>query len=129
MNDGVIIYSPDASVLEKIGFALHNMYRLENVPPGFTEEVLLLLFKSAELSTFTPEERKEYQKNMTSELDIKNQIAYAHIKGIEEGKEEGRQEGLAEGKADIARKMLQMKMEIATVAEATGLNKEEIAAL
>ena len=121
--------SPDASVLEKIGFALHNMYRLENVPPGFTEEVLLLLFKSAELSTFTPEERKEYQKNMTSELDIKNQIAYARIKGKEEGLAEGLAEGAALRNMEIARKMLELKSDPALISQATGLSEAEIAAL
>ena len=125
--------SPDASVLEKFGFALHNMYRLENVPAGFTEEVLLLLFKSAELSTFTPEEKQEYQRNMTSELDIKNQIAYAHITGLAEGKAEGKAEGLAEGKAEgkaeVARKMLERDFPVAMVAEVTGLSEAEIMAL
>ena len=88
-----------------------------------------LLFKSAELSTFTPEEKQEYQRNMTSELDIKNQIAYAHITGKAEGLAEGEAKGKAEGKAEVARKMLERGIERETISELTGLSPEEVAAL
>ena len=70
---------------------------------------------------------------MTSELDIKNQIAYAHITGLAEGKSEGLAEGeakgKAEGKAEVARKMLERGIERETISELTGLSPEEVAAL
>ena len=58
---------------------------------------------------------------MTSELDIKNQIAYAHIKGIEEG--------AAQEKTEIARKLLKLGSNPAFISQATGFSEAEIAAL
>ena len=62
---------------------------------------------------------------MTSELDIKNQIAYARITGLAEGEAKGK----AEGKAEVARKMLERGIERETISELTGLSPEEVASL
>ena len=88
-----------------------------------------LFFKSVELSTFTPEEKQEYQRNMTSELDIKNQIAYAHMEGLAEGKAEGLAVGEAKVKAEVARRMLERDFPVGMVAEVTGFSEAEIMAL
>ena len=48
-----------------------------------------LLFESAEIATFTPQEKIKYEYDMTTERDIKNQIASAKEIGIEEGMEKG----------------------------------------
>ena len=62
---------------------------------------------------------------MTSELDIKNQIAYARITG----KAEGLAEGEAEGKTEEARRMLEKGIKRETISELTGLSPEEVASL
>ena len=54
---------------------------------------------------------------MTTERDIRNQIAYA------------RDEGIAQGRAEIARAMLAEKMDPALIAKCTGHSIEEIEAL
>ena len=115
------VKDPKASVLEKFGYALHNMYRLENVPEGFEGEIFRLLFESAEISPFTPEEKLAYAEDMTTERDIRNQIAFA--------RKEGRAEGANQRNIEIARKMVSMKMDASVISEATGLSKEEIATL
>ena len=46
-----------------------------------------LLFDSAEIATFTPQEKIKYEYDMTTERDIRNQIAYAEEKGMEKGTE------------------------------------------
>ena len=120
---------PEASVLEKFGYALHNMYLLENVPEGFEGEIFRLLFESAEISTFTPEEKIAYTEDMTTERDIRNQIAYARKEGRAEGRAEGKAEGANQEKLEIARKMVSMKLEASVISEATGLSEEEIATL
>ncbi len=54
-------------------------------------DLFRLLFESAEIATFTPQEKIKYEYDMTTERDIKNQIASAKEIGREEGREEGQQ--------------------------------------
>ena len=49
------------------------------------------LFESAEIATFTPQEKDKLEYDMRTERDIKNQIAYAKKEGREEGREEERE--------------------------------------
>lgn len=62
-------------------------------PAGFENELFRLLFESAEIATFTPQERIKYEYDMTTERDIRNQIAFAEQKGMDIGKAEGIAEG------------------------------------
>ena len=62
---------------------------------------------------------------MTTERDIRNQIAYAHDTGLAEGREKG----MAEGKAEVAAKMKACGMSIEDISELTGLNEDQIQAL
>ena len=48
------------------------------------------MFESAEIATFTPQEKIKLEFDMRTERDIKNQIAYAKKEGREEGREEER---------------------------------------
>ena len=66
-------------------------------PPQMQTEIFELLFNSAEIAKFTPEEKIKYEFDMTTERDIRNQIAY--------GREEGRAEGRAEEKARFEEEM------------------------
>ena len=85
------------------------MEHLTERPAALKQEIFKILFDSAELSKFTPDERARYQLDMTTERDIHNQIVYARDKGLEEGlakgREEGRQEGVAEGLRLVAEQM------------------------
>lgn len=71
------------------------------------------MFKSAEICNFAPEEREEYIKDMRTERDIKNQIAFAEKKA----------------KKETASNLLKMGMEPESISKATGLTIEEIKAL
>ena len=53
-------------------------------------DLFRLLFESAEIATFTPQEKIKYEYDMTTERDIKNQIASAKEIGREEGRESER---------------------------------------
>ena len=66
---------------------------------------------------------------MAIERDIINQKEYARQEGIAEGEARGRLEGLAEGRSEIARAMLARGMDVATVAEITGLDESQIKSL
>ena len=105
----------EATVLDNFCYALHNMESLPAQPKELKEEIFKILFESAEISTFTPTERIRYIEDMTTERDLKNQMAYAENKGKAEGRAEGleqmakamRQEGMSE--EDIQRILARAK--------------------
>lgn len=70
---------------------------------------------------------------MTTERDLRNQMAYARQMAIEEGLTEGRAEGLAEGemkaKQEHAAKLKQLGVAVNIICEATGLPMEAIESL
>ena len=115
----------DASLIEKFGYALDRLPSLESKPDGLEGEIFDLLFNSANLSNFAPEDKIKYQNDMTTDRDIRNQIAYARDEGLEEGMEKG----AAQSKAEIARALLAKGIDSAIVQECTGLTPEEVAAL
>ena len=55
--------------------------------------------------------------NMTTERDLRNQMAYA------------RKEGLEQGKVEAARNFKALGVDLETIAKATGLSLEQIEAL
>ena len=85
---------PGATVLENICYALHQMEHLTEQPTELKQEIFKLLFESAEIATFTPEERVKYQNDMTTERDRYNQLVFAEAKGREQGREEGREDAI-----------------------------------
>ena len=117
--------TPEASLVEKLGYALDKLPTLEKKPAVLDGEIFDLLFCSANLSNFAPEEKIKYLNDMTTERDIRNQIAFARDKGIEQGIERG----AARKSAEIAKAMLGKGYTPAEVQELTGLTTEEIAAL
>ena len=92
--------SDESSNLEKLCYALHNMTVLKSHPPEMAAEIFELLFSSAEIAKFSPEEKIRYEYDMTTERDIRNQIAYGREEGLAEGLEKGRAEGLEKGRAE-----------------------------
>ena len=89
------------------------------------DKVFDRLFKEAEITTFTPEELREYEDSLKAYRDIKNSIDSAR----REGRAEGRAEGHAEEKKVIARKMKSKGFSAADISEMTGLTDEEIETL
>ena len=107
----------NASLIEKFGYALDRLPSLDSKPASLEGEIFDLLFSSANLSNFTTEDKIKYHNDMTTERDIRNQIAFA------------REEGAAQRNAEIARAMLAKGIDSMIVQECTGLTAEEVAAL
>ncbi len=82
-------FTEAATELDKICYALRNLNTFAEQPAQLTGEFFTLLFNSAEIATFTPEEKIKYESDMTTKRDIENQIRYAHDTGIEQGIEQG----------------------------------------
>ena len=101
------------------------------------DELFRLLFESAEIATFTPQEKTKYEHEMRTERDFKNQLAYAEKKGREEGREEGLEKGLEQGREEgarekaleTARALLKLGVPTETVAAGTGLSLEDVLSL
>ena len=141
--------TPQATLLENFCYALYRMEHFQEKPAEFVQEIFKLLFDYAEIATFTPEEKIQYELDMTTEQDRINQLAYATKKamekgmaeglekglekGLEEGLQKGRAEGWAEGKAIAAREMalalLRLGVSEDIIVQSTGLNASEVEAL
>ena len=80
-------------------------------------------------SSLDDEDKKKYISNMQTARDTYNQLEYAKKKGREEGLQQGHVEGQNEERILIATKMLQMKLPVQSISEATGLTEEEVAGL
>ena len=89
--------SPESTILEKFCYALHNMENLPGKPEGFEGELFRLLFESAEIATFTPQEKIKLENDMRTERDLRNQMAYARESGYEQGLEKGIEQGMEKG--------------------------------
>ena len=111
--------------LDKWLYLLKNMSTLLERPAALRDRVFGRLFDVAEYARLDDEERKNYVEAMNTARDTYNQIAYAHETGHKEGREEGREEKAYE----IARKMIAKGLDVDTIAELTGLTKEEILTL
>ena len=81
----------EASLVERVGYALLHLPELDGKPEGYDEEIFDLLFSSADLHNFAQEDKIKYQNDMTTERDIQNQIDFARDKGFEQGLEQGRE--------------------------------------
>ncbi len=84
-----------------------------------------MLFNSADIANFAPEDKIKYLNDMTTERDIRNQIAYARDEGIAEGREEGKQEE----RLAIAANLKAQGFPLEVIAKVTSLSKEQLEAL
>ena len=84
------------------------------------------MFDSAEIATYTPQEKIKYDNDMTTERDIRNQIAYAEEKGIERGMEMGMEKGMKEGMEEGTKTTLQ---KVGELLRERGMSEMEIVSL
>lgn len=98
------------------------------------ERYISLLFEEAEIAKFSPKEVREYEASKMAYRDIKNSIDTAKQEGKEEGIAIGKEEGIAIGKEEgknernleIAKDMLAMNIDEATIIKLTGLSLEQL---
>ena len=117
------------TMLEKIAFAFRHISFLQERPESFSGEFFEHLFHAAELAGMSLDERNQYDKDMTTEIDKIAQLDYAMEQGIAKGLEQGREEGRKDGIVDIARRMLDKGIDPDTIAELTMLSLTDIRAL
>ena len=128
----------DGDVLEGFYFCMKNMHRMDECPPVFEHGIFKRMFDISELIGMDEVTRSKVLIKMTTERDLRNQMAYARKEAIAEGLAEGREKGLAEGRAEglvegraegvkeVAVRMLAMGMSVEQVAQATLLDVKEV---
>ena len=132
----------DGNVLEGMYFCFKNMAVLEECPKVLTHQIFRKIFEVSELYNMDQDTLDKVIHKMTTERDLRNQMAYARKEAIEQGmaegravgfevgRAEGREEGRAEGSRDkaieIARNLKGMGMTIEDIAEIVGLETEII---
>ena len=120
----------DGNVLEGMYFCFKNMAVLEERPEVLNHQIFSRIFEVSELYNMDKDIRNKVLYNMTTERDLRNQMAYARKEAIEEGHAEGLAQGLAEGrhKANLesAFKLRELGVAVETISIATGLSIEEI---
>ena len=120
-----------------MAYSLKYMHELGAAPEGFDDEFQRMLYKASELTGMTQEQRRQYDRAMTTKIDIIAQQEYAREEGLAEGlkrgQRQGRQEGRAEGaelkSEEIARKMIDSNLPYETIRLCTGLSDAKIRSL
>ena len=110
------------TLYDKWLYVLKNLSRLDKRPAALKEKIFTKLFEEAEIAKFSKAELHEYEDSVKVYRDLKNSLDTA----LEQGRAEGRAEGANTRAMDIAKKMLQAGMTLDTIAEMTGLTREEI---
>jgi predicted transposase/invertase (TIGR01784 family) len=70
------------NALDRLVFAFKNAHKLKRKPRSFKEEELNVIFESAKISNFKPEELMDYERRMKYYSDSENALAYAKKKGM-----------------------------------------------
>lgn len=131
----------DGNILEGMYFCFKNMAILGERPEVLTHKIFSKIFEVSELYNMDKVTRDKILHKMTTERDLRNQMAWARKEAIEEGLAEGRAEGRAVGRAEgraegsmdkaleIAGKMKALGVDLSIILQASGLTEDQVAAL
>ena len=128
----------DGNILEGMYFCFKNIAVLEERPKVLSHQIFNKIFEVSELYNMDQETRDKVIHKMTTERDLRNQMAYARQEAIEEGREAGLEEGRAEGRAKgieegraegRAEGEREMAKTIASKLLAEGFSKEKVSEL
>ena len=90
----------DGNILDGMYFCFKNMSILKERPDALEHDVFRKIFRISELYNMDEDTRSKVLEKMTTERDLRNQMAYAKQMAIEEGLAEGLAEGRAKGLAE-----------------------------
>lgn len=120
--------TPDqlSTLQDKWLYVFKHLHELDAIPSALSEAIFHRTFAIAQLSQFSPEERKAYEDSIKYYRDLKNSVDTARLEGLQEGIEVGEQIGIERGKEEekreTAKRMLAKGLEPSLVAELTGLD-------
>ncbi len=135
----------NGDVLDGIYYCLKHMPSMDSRPEVLGHEIFRKIFEVSELLGMDEVMRSKILEKMTTERDLRNQMAYARKVAIEEGLAEGLERGLTEGRAkgraegraegsqdkafEIAGKMKALGVDVSIILQASGLTEEQVASL
>lgn len=80
----------NGNILDGIFFCMKHLPMLNRRPDELDHDVFKKIFEASELLNMDNETRSKVIHKMTTERDLRNQMAYARKQAIEEGRAEGR---------------------------------------
>lgn len=105
------------------------MEKLKECPKQFVDPLFPMLFGASEFARLDVNKQMQVTKIMRTELDRIAENNYARNEGFAEGEAKGKAEGKAETLRDNARAFRELGVDVAIIAQATGLSEEEVRAL
>ena len=114
---------------DKFYFCMTHMSKLSKRPGNLSEKIFEKLFEVAQFAKMSRDDQRKYTAKMTTERDIRNQIAYAREEGVAQGFAEGEAKGIAKGLAEGEARGERLKsLAIAKAMKANGLSVDMIVA-
>jgi len=114
-------------------YIFKHMEILERIPWAAKNSVFARLGEIAEIANMNEKQRRRYDKDLKILRDSKNILNFSreegYIQGHSEGLAEGMEQGVGKATRDIALKMKQSNIDVALIAQFTGLSIKEIEAL
>ena len=114
---------------DKWVYLLKHMHELAEIPKEFSDPLFTRLFMLAEIDNFTAEEYQQYIESLGNMGDYQNIINTAVEEAELRGRAMGREEGVNMARKEDARRFKELGVDVAIIAQATGLSVEEIAKL
>ena len=99
---------------------------MERPPKWAGEKPCKDLLDAFEIGDFSKTKREQYDKDMYDEKRRNGELAAAREDGIAEGLAQGHAKGHAEAKIEMAIKLKALGVDIDTIVQATGLDRETV---
>ena len=99
-------------------FTLINMPTMEAMPFTAQSQLFEKLAKVTSYANLSPEDRREYDRDLKVYRDISNQMDYARKEALEKGREEE--------KSDIIKRMANKGLSIDLISECVGMAADKI---
>jgi predicted transposase/invertase (TIGR01784 family) len=107
-------------------YFLKHLENFERIPAVLSEPIFERAFEIVKLAKMTPQEKSQYEANLMIARNNYAVLETAMDKSFKQGLESGIEKGIAQEKTEVAKKLKQMGLDTANIAQATGLTAEEI---
>ena len=114
---------------ERFLWMMKNLPTFVEKPELWDDPYFNEFMEQATFASMSFEEQEAYIASMKQKWDYDNSIEFAEQKGLARGREEGREEGEEHKACEIARRMLEEKFDLETIARISGLSADQIKAL
>lgn len=115
--------------LDRWLFTLIHMQNMEAMPFTYQSKLFERLADVASYANLSPEDRREYDRDLKAYRDINNQLAYSYKQGVDEGVEKGIKQGLEEGIEKSVRMFDKAGATLEFIADALKLSVDKVKAI